>query len=231
MSIVKALNELSGKEANTIEKAIRNIDLGGGGGGKFVVHFTTDVETGGISADKTIEEIIEAKIAEKDIVGELDSVDILPLEGASEEEDYKSASFQKITLNISGEQIRYIDAAVIVMTKNGSEDTEIEFKFGSQELAPPPFSVDFYYDDNTGGYTCYCHKNEIISEITDRNPINANLYGIGINMHLNYCIYNDDIRFYWITYSTSSITFHSLSSGIHDESDWEYFEKTITFDA
>ena len=36
MSIVKALNKLSGKEANTIEKAIRNIELGGGNGAVYI---------------------------------------------------------------------------------------------------------------------------------------------------------------------------------------------------
>lgn len=63
MSIVKAINELSGKEAVTIEDAIRNVELGG----VLVVTFTE--HDGTLSTDKTMSEIIEALDSGRTVYG------------------------------------------------------------------------------------------------------------------------------------------------------------------
>ena len=235
MSIVKALNELSGKEANTIEKAIRNIDLGGGGGGKFVVHFSSDSESPEkIVADKTIDEIIEAKNSGKDVVGDFDDFYGLDLEIAMADEGYKYAVFIKMLGSTDGtsEKLRSIKMMTIAMLEYKGEEPEITWASPTGKFTDGPLSVEFYYNDSTGVYTFYGDKNEVASAISNRDPINANLYGTGGNSHLNYCTdSNSHMQFYWITYSTSALTFHSLSSGMYDESGWEHFEKNITFDA
>lgn len=59
MSIVDALNDLSGKSATTIDEAIGNIDLGGGGSISDI--FMVNVTMGeSITSDKTFEEIESA---------------------------------------------------------------------------------------------------------------------------------------------------------------------------
>ena len=60
MSIVKALNELSGKEANTIEKAIRNIELGGGGGVFIVTSHAWEEDPSRQALNSTWKEINDA---------------------------------------------------------------------------------------------------------------------------------------------------------------------------
>ena len=59
MSIVDALNDLSGKSATTIDEAIGNIDLGGGGSSSdiFIVNVTMGES---ITSDKTFAEIESA---------------------------------------------------------------------------------------------------------------------------------------------------------------------------
>ena len=62
MSIVKAINELSGKEAITIEDAIRNVELGGGDkSNEFIITVTPPMgPDSDFTMDKQFDEIEEA---------------------------------------------------------------------------------------------------------------------------------------------------------------------------
>ena len=144
MSIVKALNELSGKEANTIEKAIRNIELGGGGGGgAFIVNVQAhqvgeqaEVD----SYDKTLDEILEAYDDGKNIVakvvleGEPESV-MMPLYQASAGDSYKTVAFS-LTMMFPDDYNYIVNSVILqIISYNGQEQATLLYsQFSTDSL-------------------------------------------------------------------------------------------------
>jgi hypothetical protein len=251
MSIVKALNDLSGKNAKTIEKAIRNIDLGGGGGGSggMLVTFTLEINPDAqterdyyiVTADKTFSEISSAYDDGQLIEGVLDLTSVyqskymIPMELTSVSS--ADLQFNNLTPNGSDSKLSRLTNYRVVMANTGdivfeqlsgdfAEETESEF-----------FPVDFIKSGST--ISCSVTSEEVYNAAHSGKKIYATLNGTPLT-RIEYTFSpNHYVHYIGVVSMASSsrpITLESITGMNYiiiylEGSTVTYVEKTVSFNS
>lgn len=252
MSIVKALNDLSGKNAKTIEKTIRNIDLGGGGGsGGMLVTFTLEINPDAqtesdyyiVTADKTFSEILSAYDNGQLIEGVFDLTSVYQSKYMIPMELTNVLStelwFNNLTPNGSDSKLSRLTNYRVVMANNGN----IEFAELSGTFPDPDsdnsefFLVDFTKSGST--ISCSVTSEEVYNAVNSGKKIYATLNGIPLT-RIEYT-YSPSRYVHYIGVTgmvspTEAVSLESITGMKYiiinlSGSTVTYVEKTISFDS